>query len=180
MYWRRHLLNIPKQLMLVALTMLANMAIAGIASRFVSPDSASGKFIKDVTGVDASSWKGVWESIKGSFQAYTKWQTWVKLLIPPIPYPGGQGSAAIGSPNVTVNGGPLAFVAPLMGTSCSDLPIVPNAAPIGFSNVLVGVTLAQMARAIAVNAAQGAVSLGVAKGTEKAKDKIGKMLCGCG
>jgi hypothetical protein len=180
MYWRRHLMNIPKQLMLVALTMLANLAIAGIASLFVSPNSATGRFVKDVTGVDTSSWKGVWESIKGSFQAYTKWQTWVKLLMPPIPYPGAQGSSAIGSPNVTVNGGPLGFVAPLMATSCSDLPIVPNAMPVGFSNVLVGVSIADMVRALAVNAAQGAVSLGVAKGTEKAKDKIGKMMCGCG
>jgi hypothetical protein len=167
-YWRRHLLNVPKQLMLVALTMLANLAIAGISSLFVTADSATGRFLKDVTGVDASSWKGVWETVKGSFQAYTKWQTWAKLLMPPVPYPGGQGSAAIGSPNVTVNGGPLAFVAPLMATSCSDLPIVPNAAPIGFSNVLVGVSLADMVRAIAVNAAQGAVSAGVSAGVNRA------------
>jgi hypothetical protein len=174
-YWRRHLLNIPKQLMLVALTLLANLAISGISSLFVKPDSASGRFIKDVTGVDTSSWKGVWETVKGSFTAYTKWQTWVKLLMPPIPYPGSQGSAAIGSPNVTVNGGPLAFVAPLMGTSCSDLPIVPNAAPIGFSNVLVGVSIADMVRAIAVNAAQGAVSAGVNAGASRA----GQAICGC-
>src|SRR5215475_17570 len=40
MYWRRYLLNIPKQLMLVALTLLANLAIAGISSLFVSPSSA--------------------------------------------------------------------------------------------------------------------------------------------
>lgn len=174
-YWRRHLLNIPKQLMLVALTLLANLAISGISSLFVKPDSASGRFIKDVTGVDTSSWQGVWETVKGSFTAYTKWQTWVKLLMPPIPYPGSQGSAAIGSPNVTVNGGPLAFVAPLMSTSCSDLPIVPNAAPIGFSNVLVGVSIADMVRAIAVNAAQGAVSAGVSAGVNRA----GKQSCGC-
>jgi len=176
-YWRRHLLNIPKQLMLVALTLLANLAIAGISSLFVNPNSATGRFVKDVTGIDTSSWNGVWQSIKGSFTAYTKWQTWVKLLMPPIPYPGSQGSAAIGSPNVTVNGGPLAFVAPLMGTSCSDLPIVPNAAPIGFSNVMVGVTLADMARALAVNAAQGAVSLGVSKGVGALQ---GRMSRGCG
>jgi len=167
MYWRRHLLNIPKSLMLVALTLLANLAIAGISSLFVKPDSATGRFVKDATGVDTSSWKGVWETVKGSFQAYTKWQTWVKLLMPPIPYPGSQGSAAIGSPNVTVNGGPLAFVAPLMATSCTDLIIVPNAAPIGFSNVLVGVSIADMARAIAVNAAQAGVSAGVAAGAER-------------
>ncbi len=176
MYWRRHLLNIPKQLMLVALTLLANLAIAGISSLFVKPDSATGRFIKDVTGINTSSWDGVWGSIKGSFAAYTKWQTWVKLLMPPIPYPGSQGSAAIGSPNVTVNGGPLAFVAPLMGASCSDLPIVPNAAPIGFSNVLVGVSLADMARAIAVRAAQSAVSMAVSAGV----NRIGRRDCGCG
>jgi hypothetical protein len=167
-YWRRYLLNIPKQLMLVALTLLANLAISRISALFVSPDSAAGKFVKDVTGVDTSSWSGVWGTVKGSFAAYTKWSTWIKLLMPPIPYPGGQGSAAIGSPNVTVNGGPLAFAAPLMATSCSDLPIVPNAATIGFSNVMVGVSIADMVRALAVNAAQAAVSAGVGKAAGKA------------
>ncbi|HMF97682.1 MAG TPA: hypothetical protein VKE96_25460 [Vicinamibacterales bacterium] len=174
-YWRRHLLNVPKALMLVALTLLANLAISGIASRFVKPDSATGKFVKDVTGVDTSSWGGVWDTIKGSFAAYTKWSTWIKLLMPPIPYPGSQGSSAIGSPNVTANGGALGFVAPLMAASCSDLPIVPNAMPIGFSNVLVGVSLADMARAVAVHAAQGAVSAAVSAGVARA----GKKDCGC-
>lgn len=175
-YWRRYLLNVPKSLMLVALTLMANTAIAGISSLFVKADSATGRFVKDVTGVDTSSWSATWGSIKGSFAAYTKWSTWAKLLMPPVPYPGGQGSAAIGSPNVTVNGGPLAFVAPLMGTSCSDLPIVPNAAPIGFSNVLVGVSVADMVRGIAVHAAQGAVSMAVSAGVSRA----GKRDCGCG
>lgn len=87
--------------------------------------------------------------------------------MPPIPYVGSQGSAAIGSPNVTVNGGPLAFIAPLMATSCSDLPIVPNGATIGFSNVMVGVSIADMVRALAVNAAQGAVSAGIAKAASR-------------
>jgi hypothetical protein len=168
-YWRRHLLNIPKALMLVALTMLANLAIAGISSLFVSPNSATGRFIKDVTGIDSSGWNGVWGSIKGSFSAYTQWTTWIKLLIPPIPYPGSQGAAAIGSPNVTVNGGPLAFAAPLMATSCTDLIIVPNGATVGFSNVMVGVSIADMVRALAVNAAQGAVSAGVGYGVSKAQ-----------
>lgn len=168
-YWRRYLINIPKALMLVALTLMANLAIAGISSLFVQPNSATGRFVKDVTSVDTSSWGGVWGSIKSSFAAYTKWSTWVKLLMPPIPYPGGQGAAAIGSPNVTVNGGPLAFVAPLMATSCSDLIIVPNAATVGFSNVMVGVSLADMARALAVNAAQAGVSAGVGKAVARAQ-----------
>jgi hypothetical protein len=95
--------------------------------------------------------------------------TWVKLLIPPVPFPGGQGSSAIGSPNVRVNGGGLGFVAPLMGTSCTDLIIVPNAMPMAFSNVLVGVDLGDMVRAVMVNAAQGAVSAGVGAGLSRAQ-----------
>jgi hypothetical protein len=180
LYWRRYLLNIPKQLMLVALTLMANLAIAGISALLVPTNSAASRFMKDVTGIDTSSWTGAWESVKGSFASYTQWQTWVKLLMPPIPYPGAQGSAAIGSPNVTVNGGALAFAAPLMATSCSDLPIVPNAATIGFSNVLVGVSIADMVRALAVNAAQGAVSMAVQKGVDKATEKseaAGKTSC---
>jgi hypothetical protein len=175
-YWRRYLLNIPKQLMLVALTLMANMAIAGISAMFIPADSATGKFVKDVTGIDTSSWGSTWDSVKSSFQSYTQWSTWVKLLMPPIPYPGAQGSAAIGSPNVTVNGGPLAFVAPLMATSCTDLIIVPNACTVGFSNVMVGVSIEAMVRALAVNAVQGAVSAGVSAGVARA----GKNDCGCG
>src|SRR5262249_25480467 len=112
-----------------------------------------------------------WESVKGSFSSLTKWPTWVKLLLPPLPYPGDQGSSAVGSPNVTVNGGPLGFVAPLVATSCSDIPIVPNAMTLGFSNVMVGGTLAQMARALAVKAVQGAVSGGVSAGVQRAGRK---------
>jgi hypothetical protein len=83
--------------------------------------------------------------------------------MPPLPYPGSQGSSAVGSPNVTVNGGPLGFVAPLVATSCSDIPVVPNAITIGFSNVLVGVTFADLARGIAVSTAQAVVAHGVGK-----------------
>lgn len=175
-YWKRYLFNIPMALMLVALTLFANLAIAGISAIFVSPSSATGKFIKDVTGVDTSSWTTVWSSIKTNLGAYTQWATWIKLLMPPIPYPGSQGSASIGSPNVMVNGGPLAFVAPLMATSCSEIPIVPNAATVGFSNVMVGVSIADMVRGLAVQTAQGAVSAGVSAGVSR----MGRRDCGCG
>jgi hypothetical protein len=47
---------------------------------------------------------------------------------------------------------------------------------VGFSNVMVGVSLADMARALAVNAAQGAVSAAVSAGVNRA----GKKDCGCG
>ena len=54
-----------------------------------------------------------------------------------------------------------------MATSCSDIPIVPNAMVLAFSNVLVGVTFAAMLRGIAVNAAQGVVSAGVQAGASR-------------
>jgi len=165
-YWKRYLTNIPMALGLMALTIFANLAIAAIAAMIPKPPSAE-DFLKDVTGIDTSSRAATWESIKGSFAAFTKWQTWVKLLIPPIPYPGAQGSTAVGSPNVTVNGGNLAFVAPLVATSCSDIPIVPNAMTLGFSNVMVGVSFSAILRGLAVNAAQGAVSAGVAAGVSR-------------
>ena len=167
-YWKRHLLTVPKTLMLAALTIFANLAISMISALIPKPPAVEG-FIKDVTGIDTSNAASVWDSIKGAFSSYTKWQTWAKLLIPPLPYPGSQGSVAIGSPNVTANGGPLGFVAPLMAVSCTDMPfaLVPNAAVLGFSNVMVGVSLADMARGIAVHSAQAAVSHAVSTGVGK-------------
>jgi hypothetical protein len=178
-YFKRQFVNVPKALGLALLTLFANLAISAVASLIPKPPAVE-NFIKDVTGVDTSSSAGVWNSIKGAFDAYTKWQTWAKLLIPPIPYPGSQGSVAVGSPNVTVNGGPLGFVAPLMSTSCSDLPFVPNAAVLAFSNVMVGVSLADMVRALAVNAAQGAVSAGVSSAASAIGERMqGNKDCGC-
>lgn len=165
-YWRHHLTQVPKALGLVLLTTFANIAIAGIAAMIPKPASAEG-FLKDVTGIDTSSTASTWETIKGSFESFTKWQTWVHLLLPPLPYPGATGSTAVGSPNVTVNGGNLAFACPLVAASCSDLPVVPNAATLGFSNVMVGVSFAALLRGIAVQAAQGAVSAGVAAGVQR-------------
>jgi hypothetical protein len=165
-YWRHHLTQVPKALGLMLLTTFANMAIAGIASLIPKPASAE-DFLKDVTGIDTSSSAAAWETIKSNFSSFTKWQTWVHLLLPPLPYPGGQASTAVGSPNVTVNGGNLAFACPLVAASCSDLPVVPNAATLGFGTVMVGVSIAALVRGIAVQAAQGAVSAGVSAGVKR-------------
>ena len=165
-YWRHHLIQVPKLLVLMLLTTLANIAIAGIAALIPKPASAD-SFLKDVTGIDTSSRASTWQTIEGSFSAFTKWPTWVHLLLPPIPFPGSQGSTSVGSPNVTVNGGPLAFTAPLVAASCSEIPVVPNAATMGFSNVMVGVSVSALVRGIAVHAAQRAVAAGVATGVQK-------------
>jgi hypothetical protein len=189
-YWKRYLSNAAMGLVLAGLTTFANMAIAAISALIPKPKFAE-DFIKEVTGIDTSDSQKFLETCKASFQSYTQWQTWAKLLMPPIPFPGANGSAAVGSPNVTVNGGPLAFVAPLVATSCSDIPVVPNAATLGFSNVMVGVSMGALIKGIAVSAAQNAVQAGLGKGADKAKDKAkakmnsknqakGKKACGCG
>jgi len=163
-YWRHHLVNVLKAGGLMLLTTFASMAIGALA--FAIPKSnkvgaASADFMKDVTGIDSR--KSGWEAIKGSFASYTNWSTWYHLLIPPVPYPVGQGSTAVGSPTVTVNGGPLAFSGPLIAASCSDLPFVPNSNILGFSNVLVGVSMSDLVRGIAVHSAQAGISYAVAK-----------------
>jgi hypothetical protein len=163
-YWRHHLVNVLKLGGLMMLTTFANMAIGALA--FAIPKSnkfgaASADFMKDVTGIDSR--KSGWEAVKGSFASYTQWSTWFHLLMPPVPYPAGQGSTAVGSPTVTANGAPLAFVAPLVGASCSDLPFIPNSNILGFTNVMVGVSMSDLLRGIAVHSAQAGISYAVAK-----------------
>lgn len=165
-YWTRYLTNIAMGICLMGLTVAANIAIAMIASLIPKPKSVE-KFIKDLTGIDTTNEASTWNSISKSFSSFTKWQTWVKLLMPPIPFPGAQGSTTVGSPNVTANGGPIAFVAPLMAASCSDIPIVPNAAPLGFSNVMVGVNFADMVRGLAISTIQAGMTHGMKKGLGK-------------
>jgi hypothetical protein len=178
-YWRHHLMQVPKVLGLAMLTILANIAIAGFA-QFLPKDSATSGFMKDVTGMDTSTRKSKWESIKASFESYTRWQTWVQLLLPPLPYPGSQGSCAVGSPNVTVNGAPMAFsLAPLVAASCTDSPfqIVPNGIILGFTNVRVGVSFGALLRAIAVQSAKNAVQAAVKRGVEGPKKSVGATSC---
>lgn len=173
-YWQRYRTNVMMGITLMLLTLYANIAISLLAS--LLPKTKSGdaeKFIRDVTGIDTTDAMTTCNSIMAGFKAFTQWQTWVKLLMPPIPYPGAQGSTAVGSPTVTVNGGPLAFaICPLVGTSCSDIPIVPNAMVIGFSNVYVGMSPKDLAMGIGAQIVRSAVSYGVGKAA-------GRMHCGC-
>jgi len=175
-YWRHHLIQVPKLLVLILLTTLANIAIAGIAALIPKPASAD-SFLKDVTGIDTSSRASFWQTVEGSFSVFTQWPTWVYLLLPPLPYPGAQGSTSVGSPNVTVNGGPLAFSAPLVAASCSEIPVVPNAITLGFSNVMVGVSIAALIRGIAVHVAQAGISHAVAAGVGRASRGAGGTQC---
>ncbi|HMB90395.1 MAG TPA: hypothetical protein VKP65_06075, partial [Rhodothermales bacterium] len=93
-YWTRWQTNIAMGVCLMGLTILANLAIAGIAACIPKPKSVE-NFIKDVTGIDTTNTMTTWQTISTSFSTFIQWQTWVKLLMPPIPYPGAQGSTAV-------------------------------------------------------------------------------------
>jgi hypothetical protein len=83
---------------------------------------------------------------------------------------------------VTINGGAMAFICPMAATSCSDIPVVPNAMTLGFSNVMVGISMGALVRAMAVSAAQAGIQTGLSKGVEKLtadSKKEGKKDCGC-
>jgi len=64
-------------MVLMLLTTLANLAIAGIASLIPKPDSADG-FLHDVTGIDTSGRASAWEMVKDGFASFSQWSTWVE------------------------------------------------------------------------------------------------------
>jgi len=168
-FWKRWIMNVVMAAVLVVAMTFANLAIAFLAS-FLPKGSASEGFLKKVTGIDASSKASAWESIKASLSAYKSYPAWIKLLMPPMPYPVGQGSVALGSPGVKANAGLVGFVCPLAAISCTEFPfiIAPNAVPLGFSNVLVGVSAGAILEQLAVGAAQRGVSGAVGYGVGKA------------
>src|SRR5690606_27572516 len=179
-YWGRYLTHVAMGLTLAGLTIFANMAIAALSALLPLPKAAE-DFVKDVTGIDTTDSMTFCNTTMAAFASFTQWQTWAKLLMPPMPFPGAQGSTAIGSPNVTVNGGAMAFVCPLAATSCSDIPVVPNAVTIGFSNVMVGISMGALIRAIAVSAAQAGVQAGLTAGVNRvtAPRREGGETCSC-
>ena len=176
-YWGRYLTHVAMGLTLAGLTIFANMAIAALSSLLPLPKAAE-DFVKDVTGIDTTDSMTFCNTTMAAFASFTQWQTWVKLLMPPMPFPGAQGSTAIGSPNVTINGGAMAFICPLAATSCSDIPVVPNAMTVGFSNVMVGISIGALVRALAVSAALAGVQAGLSAGVSRLTE--GREGCGCG
>lgn len=108
-----------------------------------------------------------WQKI----QALLPVQSWLQLfqmLLPPAVMPVAEGQSTIGSPTVTVNGAPMAIVGPLTASSCSQIPIVPNANVMGFSNVMVGVTLKELLMQFVWNAIHGAAALGAGRLADRA------------
>ncbi len=87
------------------------------------------------------------------------WGQIFQTLLPPAVLPIAEGNASIGSPTVTVNGAPFALVGPLFASSCTTNPasLVPNASVVGFSNVMVGLSLSDFLLQVFGGAVDGIV-----------------------
>ena len=108
-----------------------------------------------------------WQNVQAQL-ASMNWMTLFKSLLPPVILPVAEANISMGSPTVTVNGAPLAYIGPLTSGSCSDLPMVPNANTMGFSNVMVGITVKEMLMQFAWNAINGITGILASKAASRA------------
>jgi len=105
----------------------AQMAMAGQDPRGV------------LTGMDAQQWRARFLPCTMSPGAF------LAFLAGLAPHPCASGSITIGSPNVLGEDMPFGMMLPFpFSNTCSDIPVVPNATVVAMSNVMVGVSLAQV------------------------------------
>lgn len=106
------------------------------------------------------------------------WQSWASALIPTI-LPMAEGNLAYGSSTVTVQGAPIGLVGPMFGNSCTDIPVLPNASVLDFSNVMVGVTLADLLQQFAMSAVQAGIGHLAGKAFPGDDSPNPSKRCGC-
>ena len=94
------------------------------------------------------------------FPMFGSAQAFIGFLAGLIPLPVANASVNIASPTTTVCDAPLGMMIPMGANSCSDIPIMPNAAVVGFSNVLTGMSIGDFLGQLAWNAIKGAATMG--------------------
>ena len=102
--------------------------------------------------------------------------SFMSFLAQCMPLPVATGQTTIASPTVLAADAPMALAMPMGGNSCSDIPIVPNASVIGFSNVMVGMSLSQLLGVMAWNVVNAAVNVGVQKGMERGGNAVAQRM----
>lgn len=96
--------------------------------------------------------------------------TAVSMMASMLPFPVFSGTIGIAAPTVQVGGIPAGLTSMPFALGCSDIPILPNAQVLGFSNVLVGVDLMSVLEQFVWNAIKGAASWLVGKAVDKFTD----------
>jgi YD repeat-containing protein len=91
-------------------------------------------------------------------------QTIIGLALKFIPLPIMTGSIVLGAPSVAVNGQPPGLLLTPMGAAtCSEIPIIPNALSLGFSNVIAGLDFGELAKQLIKHFVMGAIMFGIKK-----------------
>ena len=93
-----------------------------------------------------------------------------------LPLPIANASVAIASPTVTVCDTPLGLMIPMGAKSCSDIPVVPNAMVLGFSNVLTGMSIGDFLGALAWNMLKDGATAGFQAGLKGAGNAAARRI----
>ena len=110
------------------------------------------------------------------FPMFASPQAFIGFLVGLIPLPVANASVNIASPTTTVCDAPLGMMIPLGANSCSDIPIVPNAAVVGFSNVLTGMSIGDFLGQLAWNAIKGAATKGFQGAVKKGANATARQI----
>ena len=118
---------------------------------------AAADFIKDVTGIDSSSTMSFMTTASASFASFTQWQTWAELPHAAPALPGLPGLDGGGQPQCHRQRRRPGLRGASGGDIVQRYPGGADAATLGFSNVMVGVSIGAPIKGIAVSAAQNAM-----------------------
>ena len=151
----------------MALLELARGQLSGLAAASSSPMLKNG-FVDGFLGTPpgGGGQGGSDITIGRFFPMFGSAQAFLGFLAQAMPLPVANGQTTISSPTVTAADSPMSLAMPMGANSCSNIPVVPNASVLGFSNVMTGMSLSQLLGAMAWNAVTQAAQHGMKKGAE--------------
>ncbi len=161
----------------MALLELARGQLSGLAAGSTNPVLKNG-FVQGFLGQPpgGGGQGGSDITIGRFFPMFGSPQAFLGFLAQCMPLPVANGQATIASPTVSACDSPMALAMPMGGNSCSEIPIVPNASVLGFSNVLTGMSLSQLLGVMAWNAVNAAAAHGLKKGSEAAENGVARAI----
>ena len=110
------------------------------------------------------------------FPMFGSAQAFLGFLAGLLPLPIANASVAIASPTVTVCDTPLGLMIPMGAKSCSDIPVVPNAMVMGFTNVMTGMSIGDFLGALAWNMLRDGATHGFQAGLKAAGNAAARRI----
>ncbi len=150
------------------------MLVSALTALFLAPFSAAVEMVRGMVSANQAteSPQAVQTVEDGSkphwffrtFPMFASPGNFIMFLVGLLPFPVANGSISIASPSVQWNDTPAGLAIMPFCNTCSDIPVVPNAMVMTFSNVMVGIDLAAILDQLFWNAVHGAVGYGVGRG----------------